>query len=51
MERQSKRIQWEYEDGAKKGDMLAGAEPGRGRVSQKLAELGQVWGLTTGGCF
>ena len=31
--------------------MLAGAEPGRGRVSQKLAELGPVWDLTTGGYF
>ena len=49
--RRSKRIHWEYEDGAKKGDVLAGAEPGRGRVSQKLAELGPVWELTTGGYF
>ena len=30
---------------------MAGAEPGRGRVSQKLAELGPVWELTTGGYF
>jgi hypothetical protein len=44
--RRSRRIQWEDEDGAKKGDVLAGAEPGRGRVSQKLAELGPVWDLT-----
>ena len=45
-------FQWEYEDGAKKGSMLAGAEPGQGRVGQKLAEeLGPAWDLTTGGYF
>ena len=37
-----------YEDGAKKGDVLAGAQPGQGRLSQKQAELGPVWDLTTG---
>ena len=46
--RRSRKIQWDYEDGAKKGDVLAGVEPGQGRVSQKLAELGPVWDLTTG---
>ena len=30
---------------------MAGSEPGRDRVSQKLAELGPVWELTTGGYF
>ena len=31
--------------------MLAGAEQCWGRVSQKLAEPGPVWDLTTGGYF
>ena len=31
--------------------MLAGAPPGQGRVAQRLAELGPVWDLTTGGYF
>ena len=51
VERRSRRIQAEYEAGARRGDELAGAQPGQGRVSQKLAELGPVWDLTTGGYF
>ena len=51
VERRSRRIQAEYEAGARKGDVLAGAPPGQGRVSQRLAELGPVWDLTTGGYF
>ena len=51
VERRSRRIQGEYEAGARRGDQLAGAQPGQGRVSQKLAELGPVWDLTTGGYF
>ena len=51
MERRSRRIQAEYEAGARRGDVLAGALPGQGRVSQRLAELGPVWDLTTGGYF
>merc|ERR1719319_1723467 len=42
VERRSRRIQSEYQ---------AGAKPGLGPVSQKLAELGPVWDLTTGGHF
>ena len=51
VERRSRRIQAEYEAGARRGDVLAGALPGQGRVSQRLAELGPVWDLTTGGYF
>ena len=51
VERRSRRIQAEYEAGARRGDELAGAPPGQGRVSQRLAELGPVWDLTTGGYF
>ena len=42
---------FQYENGAKKGNELAGAEPGQERVGQKVAELGPVWDLTTGGYF
>ena len=51
VERRSRRIQSEYQAGARRGDVLAGAQPGLGPVSQKLAELGPVWDLTTGGYF
>ena len=51
VERRGRLVQGEYERGARRGDEMAGAEPGRGRVSQKLAELGPVWELTTGGYF
>ena len=51
VERRSRRIQGEYEAGARRGDVLAGAQPGQGPVSQKLAEVGPVWDLTTGGFF
>ena len=51
VERRSRRIQAEYEAGARRGDELGGATPGQGRVSQRLAELGPVWDLTVGGYF
>ena len=51
VERRSRRIQAEYEAGARRGDELGGAAPGQGRVSQRLAELGPVWDLTVGGYF
>ena len=51
VERRSRRIQTEYEAGARKGDELAGAVAGQGRVSQKLSELGPVLDITTGGYF
>ena len=35
----------------KEGDLLAGAKPGQGRVSQNLAKLWPVWDLITGGHF
>ena len=51
VERRSRRIQAEYEAGARRGDELGGAAPGQGRVSQRLTELGPVWDLTVGGYF
>ena len=51
VERRSRRIQTEYEAGARKGDELAGADAGQGRVSQKLSELGPVLDISTGGYF
>ena len=42
---------FQYENGAKKGNELAGAEPGQERVGQKVAELGPVWDLATGSYF
>ena len=51
VERRSRRIQAEYEAGARKGDEMAGAIAGQGRVSQKLSELGPVLDITTGGYF